>query len=55
MASRACWWSRLRVSLEISDHAHVLENGQMVCSGPAADLRTDGTRIQALARGSAEE
>ena len=29
----------VRMSLEISDHAYVLENGQMVYSGPAAELR----------------
>jgi branched-chain amino acid transport system ATP-binding protein len=45
----------VRMSLEISDHAYVLENGQMVYSGPAADLRADETRIQALAGASAEE
>jgi ABC-type histidine transport system ATPase subunit len=45
----------VRMSLEISDHAYVLENGQMVYSGPAAELRADETRIQALARALAEE
>jgi branched-chain amino acid transport system ATP-binding protein len=45
----------VRMSLEISDHAYVLENGQMVYSGPAAELRSDETRIQALAGASAEE
>jgi branched-chain amino acid transport system ATP-binding protein len=45
----------VRMSLEISDHAYVLENGQMVYSGPAAELRGDETRIQALAGASAEE
>jgi branched-chain amino acid transport system ATP-binding protein len=45
----------VRMSLEISDHAYVLENGQMVYSGPAADLRADETRIHALAGASAEE
>jgi branched-chain amino acid transport system ATP-binding protein len=45
----------VRMSLEISDHAYVLENGQMVYSGPAAELRADETRIQALAGASAEE
>jgi len=45
----------VRMSLDISDHAYVLENGQMVYSGPAADLRADETRIQALAGASAEE
>ena len=45
----------VRMSLEISDHAYVLENGQMVYSGPAAELRADETRIRALAGASAEE
>jgi branched-chain amino acid transport system ATP-binding protein len=45
----------VRMSLEISDHAYVLENGQMVYSGPAAELRGDEARIQALAGASAEE
>ena len=31
----------VRMSLEISDHAYVLENGQIVYSGPAAELRAD--------------
>jgi branched-chain amino acid transport system ATP-binding protein len=45
----------VRMSLGISDHAYVLENGQMVYSGPAAELRADESRIQALAGASAEE
>jgi branched-chain amino acid transport system ATP-binding protein len=45
----------VRMSLEISNHAYVLENGQMVYSGPAAELRADESRIQALAGASAEE
>jgi branched-chain amino acid transport system ATP-binding protein len=45
----------VRMSLEISDHAYVLENGQIVYSGPAAELRADESRIQALAGASAEE
>jgi branched-chain amino acid transport system ATP-binding protein len=45
----------VRMSLEISDHAYVLENGQMVYSGPAEELRADEARIQALAGASAEE
>ena len=45
----------VRMSLEISDHAYVLENGQMVYSGPAQELRADEARIQALAGASAEE
>ncbi|WP_428538256.1 ABC transporter ATP-binding protein [Rhodopila sp.] len=45
----------VRMSLEIADHAYVLENGQIVYSGPAAELRADEARIQALAGASAEE
>jgi branched-chain amino acid transport system ATP-binding protein len=45
----------VRMSLEISDNAYVLENGQMVYFGPAAELRADEARIQALAGASAEE
>jgi branched-chain amino acid transport system ATP-binding protein len=45
----------VRMSLEISDDAYVLENGQMVYSGSAAALRGDEARIQALAGASAEE
>ena len=45
----------VRMSLEISDDAYVLENGQMVYSGSAAELRADEARIQALAGASAEE
>jgi branched-chain amino acid transport system ATP-binding protein len=41
--------------LEISDDAYVLENGEMVYSGPAAELAADEARIQALAGASAEE
>ncbi|HEY8288035.1 MAG TPA: ATP-binding cassette domain-containing protein, partial [Acetobacteraceae bacterium] len=45
----------VRMSLEITDDAYVLENGQMVHSGPAAELQADEARIQALAGASAEE
>ena len=45
----------VRVALEIADHAYVLENGQIVYSGPAAELGADEERIQALAGASAEE
>jgi branched-chain amino acid transport system ATP-binding protein len=45
----------VRASLEVADHAYVLENGEMVYSGPAAELATDEDRIQALAGASAEE
>lgn len=45
----------VRMSLEITDDAYVLENGAMVYSGPAAELQADEARIQALAGASAEE
>jgi branched-chain amino acid transport system ATP-binding protein len=45
----------VRASLEVADHAYVLENGEMVYSGPAAELAADEVRIQALAGASAEE
>jgi branched-chain amino acid transport system ATP-binding protein len=45
----------VRAALEIADHAYVLENGEMVYSGPAAELAADEDRIQALAGASAEE
>ena len=45
----------VRMSLDITDDAYVLENGQMVYSGPAKELQADEARIQALAGASAEE
>jgi branched-chain amino acid transport system ATP-binding protein len=45
----------VRVALEIADQAYVLENGQIVYSGTAAELGADEERIQALAGASAEE
>ena len=45
----------VRLGLEIADDAYVLDNGQIVFSGPAADLSADEARIQALAGASAEE
>ena len=38
-----------RMSLEIADHAYVLDNGAIVHSGPARDLASDEARVQALA------
>ena len=38
-----------RMSLEIADHAYVLDDGHVVYSGPAAELRADAARVQALA------
>ncbi len=45
----------VRAALEIADDAYVLENGEMVYSGPAVELAADEERIQALAGASAEE
>jgi branched-chain amino acid transport system ATP-binding protein len=45
----------VRASLEIADDAYVLENGEIVYSGTAAELAADEERIQALAGASAEE
>ncbi len=45
----------VRVALEIADDAYVLENGEIVHFGPAAELRADEDRIQALAGASAEK
>jgi branched-chain amino acid transport system ATP-binding protein len=42
------------MSLEIADHAFVLDDGAVVHSGPAAELRADEARVQALAGASAE-
>jgi branched-chain amino acid transport system ATP-binding protein len=43
-----------RMSLEIADHAYVLDNGSVVYSGAAADLRADEARVRELAGASAE-
>ena len=44
-----------RMSLEIADHAYVLDNGAIVHSGPAHELAADDGRVQSLAGVSAEE
>jgi branched-chain amino acid transport system ATP-binding protein len=44
-----------RMSLEISDHVYVLDNGSVVYSGAARELAADEARVQALAGASAEE
>ena len=44
-----------RMSLEIADHAYVLDDGHIVHSGPAHELAADEGRVQALAGVSAEE
>jgi branched-chain amino acid transport system ATP-binding protein len=43
------------MSLEIADHAFVLDDGSIVLSGPARELAADEARVQALAGASAEE
>jgi branched-chain amino acid transport system ATP-binding protein len=45
----------VRVALDVADDAYVIENGQIVYTGPAAELGADEERIQALAGASAEE
>ena len=45
----------VRISLEIADHAYVLDDGQVVYSGPAHELAADEARVQSLAGASAEE
>ena len=44
-----------RMSLEIADHAHVLDDGRIVYSGRASDLAADDARVRALTGASAEE
>ena len=44
-----------RMSLEIADHAYVLDDGQVVYSGPARELAADEARVMSLAGASAEE
>jgi branched-chain amino acid transport system ATP-binding protein len=44
-----------RLSLELADHACVLDNGAIVYEGSAAELAADDARVQALAGASAEE
>jgi branched-chain amino acid transport system ATP-binding protein len=45
----------VRAALEVADDAYVLEDGEIVYSGKAAELGADEERIQALAGASAEE
>jgi len=44
-----------RMSLEIADHAYVLDDGHVVYSGPAHELAADEARVRSLAGASAEE
>jgi branched-chain amino acid transport system ATP-binding protein len=45
----------VRMSLEVADHAFVLDDGHVVYSGPARELAADEARVQSLAGASAEE
>ena len=45
----------VRMSLEVADHAYVLDDGHVVYSGPARELAADEARVQSLAGASAEE
>ncbi len=45
----------VRAGLEVADNAYVLDHGQMVWSGSAAELAKDEERIHALAGASAEQ
>jgi branched-chain amino acid transport system ATP-binding protein len=45
----------VRMSLEIADHAYVLDDGHIVYSGPARELAADEARVQSLAGASAEQ
>jgi branched-chain amino acid transport system ATP-binding protein len=44
-----------RMSLEIADHAYVLDDGRVVYSGSARELAADEARVEALAGASSEE
>ncbi len=44
-----------RMSLEVADHAYVLDDGLIVYSGPARELAADEARVQALAGASAQQ
>jgi branched-chain amino acid transport system ATP-binding protein len=45
----------IRMSLEISDTAYVLDHGEVVHHGPAAELAADEALVQSLTGASAEE
>ena len=44
-----------RMTLEIADHAYVLDDGAIVYSGSARELAADESRVRALAGASADE
>ena len=45
----------VRMSLEISDHVYVLDDGKVIHSGTATELAADEERVRAMAGASAEE
>src|SRR5271170_2242847 len=45
----------VRMSLAISDHVYVLDDGKVIHSGTARELAADEARVQSLAGASAEE
>jgi branched-chain amino acid transport system ATP-binding protein len=45
----------VRISLEVADHAFVLDDGAIVYSGPASELGADEERVQSLAGASAAQ
>jgi branched-chain amino acid transport system ATP-binding protein len=45
----------VRMSLEIADHAYVLDDGAVVYSGPAKELAANEERVQSLAGASVED
>jgi len=45
----------VHMSLEIADHAYVLDDGHVVYSGPARELAADEARVRSLAGASVEE
>src|SRR5271156_1617033 len=45
----------VRVSLEIADRAYVLDDGEVIYNGSAADLAKDEERVRAMAGASAAE
>jgi branched-chain amino acid transport system ATP-binding protein len=44
----------VRMSLELADHAYVLDDGHVVYSGPARELSADKARVQSLAGATVE-
>jgi branched-chain amino acid transport system ATP-binding protein len=45
----------VRAAVEIADRAFVLDDGQVVYEGPAAEFAKDEERVRALAGASAEK